>query len=124
MQSRPSQPAPRGCLSSLQASTPSLSLCLATPPHQKTPLAAPQNPSRAPPPKTHLAPTPHRPSNQATSDAEKANAISAVLYPNDSTPEGKELRLKQQYFFVSASLQDVMARWGLGVRLPCLLCLL
>jgi hypothetical protein len=28
-----------------------------------------------------------------------------VLYPNDSTPEGKELRLKQQYFFVSASLQ-------------------
>ncbi|KAI8467049.1 MAG: starch phosphorylase [Monoraphidium minutum] len=38
-------------------------------------------------------------------------AISAVLYPNDSTPEGKELRLKQQYFFVSASLQDVMARF-------------
>jgi len=40
-----------------------------------------------------------------------------VLYPNDSTPEGKELRLKQQFFFVSASLQDVMARWGLGVGL-------
>lgn len=42
---------------------------------------------------------------QATSERERAAAISAVLYPNDSTPEGKELRLKQQYFFVSASLQ-------------------
>jgi len=48
---------------------------------------------------------------KATADANKAAAISAVLYPNDSTPEGKELRLKQQYFFVSASLQDVMARF-------------
>jgi hypothetical protein len=38
-------------------------------------------------------------------DRERAEAISAVLYPNDSTPEGKELRLKQQYFFVCASLQ-------------------
>ena len=33
----------------------------------------------------------------------------AVLYPDDSTPQGKELRLKQQYFFVSASLQDMLA---------------
>lgn len=38
-------------------------------------------------------------------EKDRASAISAVLYPNDSTPEGKELRLKQQYFFVSASLQ-------------------
>ncbi len=38
-------------------------------------------------------------------ERERAEAISAVLYPNDSTPEGKELRLKQQYFFVCASLQ-------------------
>jgi len=38
-------------------------------------------------------------------EKDSASAISAVLYPNDSTPEGKELRLKQQYFFVSASLQ-------------------
>jgi len=30
------------------------------------------------------------------------------LYPDDSTPQGKELRLKQQYFFVSASLQDIL----------------
>ncbi|GFR50336.1 hypothetical protein Agub_g12544 [Astrephomene gubernaculifera] len=42
---------------------------------------------------------------------ERAEAISAVLYPNDSTPEGKELRLKQQYFFVCASLQDVLSRF-------------
>lgn len=47
---------------------------------------------------------------QATVEWERANAISAVLYPNDSTPEGKELRLKQQYFFVSASLQVQIAR--------------
>lgn len=42
---------------------------------------------------------------QAVVESERAAAISAVLYPNDSTPEGKELRLKQQFFFVSASLQ-------------------
>ena len=36
--------------------------------------------------------------------------ISWVLYPNDSTPAGRELRLKQEYFFVTASLQDLIAR--------------
>jgi starch phosphorylase len=36
--------------------------------------------------------------------------ISMVLYPEDETPEGKELRLKQQYFLVSATLQDIMRR--------------
>jgi glycogen phosphorylase len=36
--------------------------------------------------------------------------ISKVLYPNDTTSMGKELRLKQQYFFVCASLQDVLRR--------------
>lgn len=36
--------------------------------------------------------------------------ISWVLYPNDSTPAGRELRLKQEYFFVSASLQDLIQR--------------
>ncbi len=42
--------------------------------------------------------------------AEKMNAetISKVLYPNDNTPAGRELRLAQQYFFVSASLQDLI----------------
>uniref|UniRef100_A0A7R9VNV1 Alpha-1,4 glucan phosphorylase n=1 Tax=Chlamydomonas euryale TaxID=1486919 RepID=A0A7R9VNV1_9CHLO len=47
----------------------------------------------------------------AMRDRERAESISAVLYPNDATPEGKELRLKQQYFFVAASLQDVFARF-------------
>ncbi|MGN0505002.1 MAG: glycogen/starch/alpha-glucan phosphorylase [Lachnospiraceae bacterium] len=37
-----------------------------------------------------------------------AAAISAVLYPNDSEKAGKQLRLKQQYFFSSASLQDMI----------------
>ncbi|MEO6409016.1 MAG: glycogen/starch/alpha-glucan phosphorylase [Burkholderiaceae bacterium] len=36
--------------------------------------------------------------------------ISWVLYPNDSTPAGRELRLRQEYFFVAASLQDILAR--------------
>ena len=38
-----------------------------------------------------------------------AKNLSRVLYPDDSTRQGKELRLKQQYFFVSASLQDILA---------------
>jgi glycogen phosphorylase len=37
-------------------------------------------------------------------------SISWVLYPNDSTAAGRELRLRQEYFFVSASLQDIVAR--------------
>ena len=36
--------------------------------------------------------------------------ISWVLYPNDSTPAGRELRLRQEYFFVAASIQDIVAR--------------
>ncbi|MFZ4480972.1 MAG: glycogen/starch/alpha-glucan phosphorylase [Rhodoferax sp.] len=36
--------------------------------------------------------------------------ISWVLYPNDSTPAGRELRLKQEYFFVAASIQDLVHR--------------
>ncbi len=36
--------------------------------------------------------------------------ISWVLYPNDSTPAGRELRLKQEYFFVAASIQDLIGR--------------
>jgi starch phosphorylase len=41
-------------------------------------------------------------------DKNRAEDISRVLYPNDSTEEGKILRLKQQYFFASASLQDML----------------
>ena len=39
----------------------------------------------------------------------EAKNLSRVLYPDDSTPQGRELRFKQQYFFVSASLQDMLA---------------
>ncbi len=39
-----------------------------------------------------------------------AENISKVLYPNDDTREGKKLRLKQQYFFCSASLQDIVKK--------------
>jgi starch phosphorylase len=44
----------------------------------------------------------------AVQDQLEAKNLSRVLYPDDSTPQGKELRLKQQYFFVSASLQDIL----------------
>jgi starch phosphorylase len=44
----------------------------------------------------------------AVYDQVEAKNLSRVLYPDDSTPQGKELRLKQQYFFVSASLQDIL----------------
>eukprot|EP00871_Galdieria_phlegrea_P002573 jgi/Galph1/3316/GphlegSOOS_G1966.1 len=42
---------------------------------------------------------------------ERATAISAVLYPSDGTMSGKELRLKQEYFFVSATVQDAVRRF-------------
>jgi len=44
----------------------------------------------------------------AVESRRKAEDLSAVLYPNDATYEGRELRLRQQYFFVSASLQDLL----------------
>lgn len=47
----------------------------------------------------------------ATQAKTLAEDISRVLYPNDSTDEGKKLRLRQQYFFVSASLQDIMKKF-------------
>ena len=45
----------------------------------------------------------------AVEDQIDAKNLSRVLYPDDSTPQGKELRFKQQYFFVSASIQDILA---------------
>jgi glycogen phosphorylase len=44
----------------------------------------------------------------AVRDQVEAKNLSRVLYPDDSTPQGRELRLRQQYFFVSASLQDIL----------------
>ncbi len=41
----------------------------------------------------------------------EAEHITMVLYPNDASENGKELRLRQQYFLASASLQDVMRQW-------------
>ncbi len=40
--------------------------------------------------------------------------VSRVLYPDDSTESGRELRLRQEYFFVSASLQDILRRYRVG----------
>src|SRR5882757_7399918 len=46
----------------------------------------------------------------ALSEQSRAEAISKILYPSDETPAGRELRLRQEYFFVSASLQDLVHR--------------
>ncbi|KAK9859846.1 hypothetical protein WJX84_005863 [Apatococcus fuscideae] len=48
---------------------------------------------------------------QAVLSRQRAETLSSVLYPDDRTYEGKELRLKQQHFFVSATTQDVVRRW-------------
>ena len=41
----------------------------------------------------------------------EAENISMVLYPNDASENGKELRLRQQYFLASASIKDVLRQW-------------
>ena len=46
----------------------------------------------------------------AQTEQVRAESISKVLYPSDSTPAGQELRLRQEYFFASASLQDLIHR--------------
>jgi starch phosphorylase len=48
---------------------------------------------------------------KAVEDKQKTENISKVLYPNDTTEQGKLLRLKQQYFMVSSSLQDIIVRY-------------
>ncbi|XP_054711878.1 glycogen phosphorylase-like [Uloborus diversus] len=48
---------------------------------------------------------------QAVLDRNLAENISRVLYPNDNFFEGKELRLKQEYFLVAATLQDIIRRF-------------
>ena len=49
--------------------------------------------------------------NRAVEAQNSAENISRVLYPNDAGPSGKALRLKQQYFFTSASLQDLVTKF-------------
>jgi starch phosphorylase len=46
----------------------------------------------------------------ALRESNKAEALARVLYPADSTPAGQELRLRQEYFFTSASVQDIVRR--------------
>ena len=53
--------------------------------------------------------------NRAVERQNNAENISRVLYPNDNGPMGKELRLRQQYFFTSASLQDLVHHFVLNV---------
>ena len=48
---------------------------------------------------------------KAVEEKNLSENISKVLYPNDETSEGRELRLKQQYFFVSCSIQDIIRRY-------------
>ncbi|MCE5182191.1 MAG: glycogen/starch/alpha-glucan phosphorylase [Betaproteobacteria bacterium] len=49
---------------------------------------------------------------KAVEDKNQSENLSKVLYPDDTTKMGRELRLKQQYFFVSASLQDMLYRFN------------
>ena len=46
----------------------------------------------------------------ALAESNKADALSRVLYPADSHMAGQELRLRQEYFFSTASLQDIVQR--------------
>jgi starch phosphorylase len=48
---------------------------------------------------------------KAIEGKQRSETICSVLYPNDNTYTGKELRLKQQYFFVSATIQDILYRF-------------
>ncbi|WP_142848770.1 glycogen/starch/alpha-glucan phosphorylase [Telmatospirillum sp. J64-1] len=48
---------------------------------------------------------------EAVKDKTESENLSKVLYPSDSTARGKELRFRQEYFFVSASIQDILARY-------------
>jgi len=53
---------------------------------------------------------------RAIEGKQRSETICSVLYPNDNTFIGKELRLKQQFFFVSATLQDIVARFKITRR--------
>ena len=48
---------------------------------------------------------------QAAQQEVRAETLTRVLYPDDSTPQGRELRLKQEFLFTSASLQDLVRRY-------------
>ncbi len=48
---------------------------------------------------------------KSTEEKITSEVLSKILYPDDSTHEGRELRLRQEYFFVSASIQDILTRF-------------
>ncbi len=48
---------------------------------------------------------------KSVEDKNNSETISKVLYPNDQSFAGKELRLKQQYFFVNATMRDIVRRY-------------
>jgi starch phosphorylase len=48
---------------------------------------------------------------RAVEDKNRSENVSRVLYPEDSSEHGKELRMRQEYFFVSASMQDILRRY-------------
>ena len=49
--------------------------------------------------------------SRAVEQKTSSENVTKVLYPNDNTPQGKELRLKQQYFFVACSLNNIIKRF-------------
>ncbi len=49
--------------------------------------------------------------SRAVEQKTSSENVSKVLYPNDNTPQGRELRLKQQYFFVACSLNNIIKRF-------------
>jgi starch phosphorylase len=53
---------------------------------------------------------------EAVRSKTESENISKVLYPNDNSMQGKELRLKQQFFFVSCSLQDIIRRYRVSKK--------
>lgn len=55
---------------------------------------------------------------EALREKVEAETVSKILYPNDATESGKELRLVQQYFFVACSLADIMKRFKRDYDLP------
>lgn len=56
---------------------------------------------------------------RAVQERNATESISKILYPNDVCELGKELRLKQQYFFVSASIQDILRRFLTSREIKC-----
>jgi len=49
--------------------------------------------------------------DRAVEEKNYSETISKVLYPNDNTPQGKQLRLEQQYFFVACSIRDIIRQY-------------